>query len=196
MKLIIGLGNPGDKYEFTRHNLGFFVVDHFIKNISKVSDNPWNNVKKPKTLFYKTKNYIVGKPQTYMNLSGLSVSYLLTYYKISPRDLWVVHDDIDIPLGKLKIRRGGGPGGHHGIESIIKEIKTPDFVRFRVGIGKVEKKRDATEKNMHRREVERFVLSPFTTHEEGDLRKIIKKTSQAIEFTLKKGIVSGMNIYN
>ncbi|MBI2029905.1 aminoacyl-tRNA hydrolase [Candidatus Gottesmanbacteria bacterium] len=196
MKLIIGLGNPGSKYEFTRHNIGFSVVDHFVKNISKVNDGPWDTVKKPKTLFYKSAYFLVAKPQTYMNLSGLSISYLLSFYKINPRDLWVIHDDLDIPLGKLKIRRGGGSSGHHGIESIIKEIKFIDFIKFRVGIGKVEKKPEASEKNLHRREVERYVLSPFTTHEEGNLRKIIKKTSQAIEYSISKGIVLGMNKYN
>ena len=145
---------------------------------------------------FKTNDFIIAKPQTYMNLSGLSVAYLLHFYKLSYRNLWVVHDDLDLPLGKLKIRRGGGTAGHHGIESIVKEINTLEFIRFRIGIGKVEKKKEVTEKNLHRREVERFVLSPFTTHEEGDLRKTIKKTAHAIEDSLKVGIVKGMNKYN
>lgn len=196
MKLIVGLGNPGNKYEFTRHNIGFMIVDHFVKEEFKVSQDPWKSVKKPATLFCKSGDNIIAKPQTYMNLAGLSVSYLLSFYKIDPRDLWVIQDDLDIPLGKLKIRRGGGSGGHHGIESILSEIKTPNFIRFRVGVGKVEKNREAFEKNMHRREVERYVLSPFTTHEEGVLRKIIKKAYSSIEFSLRKGIIAGMNKYN
>lgn len=197
MKLIVGLGNPGRKYEFTRHNLGFMVVESFVKELTAVNKHKvWEPVAKPKLLFCKLDHIIVVKPQTYMNLSGLAISHIANFYKIAPRDIWVVHDDIDLPLGKLRIRRGGASGGHNGIESMINSLKDDKFLRFRIGVGRGKMANQLPEKNLHRREVERFVLSPFLTSEEGVLRKIIKKTVEAVEVCLEKGVEKGMNRFN
>ncbi len=196
MNLIVGLGNPGEKFTNTRHNIGFMIVDDFVKELTSLTkDNLWQKVERPKLTFIKTKDLLILKPLTYMNLSGLSLSYIANFYKIKIKDIWVVYDDIDLPLGKLRIRRGGGSAGHHGIESIIKELGNDDFVRFRVGVGRRRLGKEP-ERNIHRREVERYVLSPFTTHQAGDLRKIIKKTTKAIETCLKEGIMKGMNQFN
>lgn len=197
MKLIVGLGNPGKKFEFTRHNIGFIVVDSLVKNLTPINKHKvWEKVEKPRILFAKLDNLICVKPQTYMNLSGLAVSHITNFYKIKPRDIWVIHDDIDLPLGKLRIRRGGASAGHNGIESMIGSLKDDDFVRFRIGVGRGKMANRLPEKNLHRREVERFVLSPFLTSEEGMLRKMIKKTVEAVETCLEKGIEKGMNRFN
>lgn len=196
MKLIIGLGNPGKKFAFSRHNIGFMVVDDLVKGLTPLSNKSvWEFVAKPKIQFCKLKEMIIMKPQTYMNLSGLAVSYLANFYKVDLRDIWVVHDDIDLPLGKLRIRRGGASAGHNGIESIIKELGGDSFVRFRIGVGR-HKKAEQGERNLHRREVEKYVLSPFSRSEEGALRKMVKKTVEAIKASLDKGIEKGMNRFN
>lgn len=197
MKLIVGLGNPGKKFEFTRHNIGFMVVDSLVKELTPVNKHKvWESIEKPKLFFCKLDHIICLKPFTYMNLSGLAVSHIANFYKIQPRNIWVIHDDIDLPLEKLRIRRGGASAGHHGIESIMTYIKEENFLRFRVGIGKGKEFKGYAEKNLHRREVERFVLSPFLRNEEGELRKMIKKTVEAVKVCLEKGIEKGMNRFN
>lgn len=196
MKLIIGLGNPGKKFQHTRHNIGFMVVDSLVKELTPITKHTvWEEIKKPSLLFCKLDKLIILKPQTYMNLSGLAISYLANFYKIAVSDIWVIHDDIDLPVGKLRIRRGGASAGHNGIESMIKDLKKDNFVRFRIGVGK-HKKVEQGERNLHRREVEKYVLSPFTTTEAGTLRKMIKKTVEALETCLKDGIEKGMNRFN
>ncbi|MCL5970494.1 MAG: aminoacyl-tRNA hydrolase [Patescibacteria group bacterium] len=196
MKLIVGLGNPGKKFQNTRHNLGFMIIDDLVKELTPMTGKTvWDQIAKPKIQFCKLKEIIIMKPQTYMNLSGLAVSYLKNFYKIETRDIWIIHDDIDLPLGKLRIRRGGASAGHNGIESIMKELGETDFVRFRIGIGK-HRKADQGERNLHRREVEKYVLSPFGRTEAGTLRKMIKKTNEAIKICLKDGLEKGMNRFN
>lgn len=200
MKLIVGLGNPGGKFEYTRHNIGYMVVEKFVKN--KLSLFPslkaWKKEEKFSSDICKLDaDTLLAKPYTYMNLSGLAVVRLLNYYKINSSELWVVHDDIDLPLGKIRIRRGGASAGHHGIESIIKELGESNFVRFRMGIGRgkldVVK---STDVNMHRRGIEKFVLSKFGRSEGGDMKNLIKKGSEALEITLKEGIEKAMNRFN
>ncbi len=195
MKLIVGLGNPGEKFRYTRHNLGFLVIDQLVKELTPIDLKPlWQEVDKPKLVFCQLNKLILLKPQTYMNLSGLAVSYLKEKYQIENRNLWVVHDDLDLPLGKLKIRRGGASAGHHGIESIMQSLKTANFVRFRLGISKNFK--DLSSQNLHRRWVKQFVLSPFSRQEESQLRKMIKKAVAAIKVGLTAGLTKAMNQFN
>jgi len=125
MKLIVGLGNPGGKYSSTRHNIGFMVVDQLVKDklSLEASLKAWK--KEDKFLGFVCKldtDVLILKPETYMNVSGKSVAALANFYKIPTRDIYVVHDDIDLPLGKIRIRRGGASAGHHGIDSIIREL--------------------------------------------------------------------------
>ncbi len=196
MNLIAGLGNPGEKYASTRHNIGFMVVDHVLKDLVAV-DKTWELNKSINALFFKNGDLLFAKPQTFMNASGKAIKKLIDLYKIPITQLWVIYDDIDLPLGKIRIRSGGGSAGHHGIESIIKEIGADNFIRFRLGVGKGKlEEKGGSNHNLHRHAVEKYVVSPFTTHEEGDVRKLIKHASKAVETALHKGIDVAMNEYN
>ena len=166
MIIIVGLGNPGKRYKDTWHNIGFQVVDEFAKEnnfpefkLSKkfnalVSENIING-----------KKIILAKPQTFMNNSGKPVKTLFSFYK--PKELIIVHDDIDLPLGKIRISKNRGSAGHKGVESIIKEIGTKDFTRFRIGVSsKTEKPKN----------VEKYVLQKFDKEEEKIIKQVIKET--------------------
>jgi len=155
MIVIVGLGNPGKKYEKTRHNVGFRVIDELAR--------------------IKERGFIIAKPQTFMNNSGKAVKALVNFYKIKPDNLWVVHDDIDLPIGELKIAKGRGSAGHKGVQSIINELKTKDFNRIRVGIcPKTDKPKT----------IDKFVLQNFTKEEE----KILKETIKQIIIEINKFI--------
>lgn len=199
MKLIVGLGNPGDKFEYTRHNIGFMVVEKLVKERLSLlpSLKAWKGEEKFSALVCKLDNCLVVKPQTYMNYSGSAVSSLVNFYKIEPENVWVIHDDIDLPLGKIRIRKGGASAGHHGIDSIIKNIRTSDFIRFRLGIGqgKLDIKK-SSDQNLHRRKIEKYVVSLFRTDEGSEVKHIIKKTVEALEIALEKGIEVAMNRFN
>jgi len=152
MILIAGLGNPGKEYEKTRHNIGFRVIDELAKN--------------------KLNDAVLLKPQTFMNNSGEAVSESVNFYKIKPTDLWVVHDDIDLPLGEFKISQNRGSAGHKGVESIIKKLGTKDFSRVRIGICP-QKGKPKT--------VEKFVLQNFTKTEEKTIKEVVERAIQTIQ---------------
>lgn len=170
MKLIVGLGNPGDKYKGVRHNLGFMVMDEFIK---KIDGGEWQVDNKFKAEVIKTPDLILAKPYTYMNNSGMAVALLVNYYKISPEDVIVYHDDLDILLGKIKVRTGGAAAGHRGVESIIKALRTDQFTRVRLGIGN-DKSHSGEHKRVHF-EAEKFVLEPFMPKERSKVKSAIKQ---------------------
>ncbi len=167
MILIVGLGNPGPKYEHTRHNIGFRVVDEIAPLILK--------------------GVVLAKPKTFMNLSGKMVGSFLKSYKLKPNNLIIIHDDIDLPLGKVKIVKNRGAGGHKGVESIIKELGTKNFIRFRIGI---------QPKFGKPKSPERFVLQNFNKDEEKILKEVIEKIIEAIEFFLKNGLEKAMSKFN
>lgn len=199
MKLIAGLGNPGEKYQYTRHNIGFMVVEKLVKDLFPVgkSEKAWKKDDKFHSEICLSDGIIIAKPVTFMNGSGLAVSSLVNFYKIEVNDIWIIHDDIDLPIGKIRIRAGGGSAGHNGIESIIKTLGKPEFVRFRLGIGRGKLNLQHTgDFNLHRREIEKFVLSPFRENEGGDIKKLIKNTVLAINLALKDGIEKSMNRFN
>lgn len=196
MKLIIGLGNPGEKYQNTRHNLGFMVAERFLKDFEPVMQTVWTNEPKFKSEIAKIEwqpksgsleKIILAKPKTYMNDSGVAVQLLTSYFSLLTSNVWVIHDDIDIPLGMMKIRLGGSAGGHKGVESIIQALGTDQFWRFRLGIG---------EQNEKLRNVDKFVLGTFEEGEKGKERELIKKGSKAIQLALEKGLESAMNKFN
>lgn len=196
MKLIVGLGNPGGQYESTRHNIGFMVVDKLARELTTTAVT-WKEDSERKALVARAGDVILAKPLTYMNNSGLAVGALIRYYKLSPEDLWVVHDDIDLPLGKIRIREHGGTGGHHGIETIVAALKTDKFVRFRLGIGRGKEQSAATrDKNLHHRSVIQFVLSRFTRHEAGNLKHLVKHGTEAVRTALLEGIDKAANRFN
>lgn len=190
MILIVGLGNPGRKFQKTRHNIGFRVISQFLKK---------NNF--PKFRFFKKNGALVSKgslnkkrvvlaqPQTFMNNSGKSVELLTRTYSLDHKNLIVIHDDIDLVLGEIKISKGKGAAGHKGVQSIINELETKDFVRFRLGIK--PKFYILTPKSLNK-----FVLRKFTKKEERVVKKVIKKTVEAIELTLKENVEKAMGEFN
>jgi len=190
MKLIVGLGNPGEKYEKTRHNLGFMVVDVLARKMLPLEKTKWKFDKKSNSLFLiLNSKFILVKPQTFMNASGFAVKSLITNYSITNYStLWVVHDDVDLPLGKIKIRIGGAAAGHHGVESIIQELGTDQFVRFRLGIGHPGRGADA--------QVERYVLREFDINETSEVKQMTKKCVKAIQVALVSGLERAMNQFN
>ena len=190
MKLIIGLGNPGQAYRHNRHNIGFMCLGHLARKHgikldkkqcqARTGTGNINNIK-----------VLLARPQTYMNLSGQSVSQLVRKFEARPDDLLVIHDDLDLPPGKIRIRQNSGSGGHKGINSIINCLDSQDFIRIRVGIGHPEAAEPAKET-----EVISYVLSSFTPEERRIINNVIPKVSEAIIYLLTEGIVATMNRYN
>lgn len=207
MKLIVGLGNPGEKYEQTRHNLGFMVLERFLKDFEPVQKTVWENQEKFKSdivrldwqpRYSRMEKVILAKPKTYMNNSGLAVKLVTSYWRLEPSDIWIVHDDIDLPLGSMKIRFGGAAAGHHGVESIIAQLKTDKFWRFRMGTGTEYKKLNIKYKKyrLKIKNTEDFVLGEFTGREWGKTRELIKRGSKALQTGLEEGLEKAMNKFN
>jgi PTH1 family peptidyl-tRNA hydrolase len=200
MKLIVGLGNPGHGHEKTRHNLGFRAIDAFFKDYATPRDSFKEEKKfqaeiaeivwQPKKA--KEEKVVLAKPLTYMNNSGLCVNSITSFYKIKPEDVWVIHDEVDLPLGAMKIRFGGSSAGHKGVESILENLKTDKFWRFRLGIGGQKGK----VLGKHLRPIDDFVLSEFGEGERGKAREIIKRGAKALEDALEEGLEKAMNRFN
>jgi PTH1 family peptidyl-tRNA hydrolase len=191
MIIIVGLGNPGKKFEKTRHNLGFLIIENLKLKIKNFSD--WKYEKKFKAEISRgkigNKKIILAKPQTFMNNSGKSVKPLTRSYNLEPKNLIVVHDDIDLPLGKIRISIGRSAAGHKGVQSIIDELGTKNFVRFRIGI-------KPTTYDLRLTTIENFVLQKFNKEEEKILKGVIERTCQAIETLIKEGIEKAMQKFN
>jgi len=182
VKLIVGLGNPGIKYEATRHNIGFIVVDHVAMMLKcEFSMTKWDAVIS-KLVAHETP-IILAKPQTYMNLSGSAVKKIIDFYQIECNDMLVIHDDADLEFGKIKLKVAGGSAGHNGIQSIMDHTG-PDFSRLRIGIGREGDN------------LADFVLSRFSGDELGDLEKIIDDGVNATMSFIKHGPTLAMNAIN
>lgn len=203
MKIIIGLGNPGDKYESTRHNLGFVVIDHFLKSFEPVRKENWQDSPKFKSevaqIEWQPKagilqKVLLAKPKTYMNLSGMAVQLLSSFYKVQPSDIWIVHDDFDLPIGAMKIRFGGASAGHHGVQSIIDFLGTDKFWRFRLGTGESHTKGKIAKHKI--RAADDFVLHSFGRGESGKIRELIKRAVKAIETGLEEDLLKSQNRFN
>jgi len=196
--LVIGLGNPGEKYENTRHNLGFLVVDRVLKDLGN-SNVAWEKSSKLKsniaTFTLHDEKILLAKPQTYMNNSGMAARLLMDFYKLESDDVWIVYDELDLPLGSIKIRFGGAAAGHHGVESIMEAIDTDKFWRFRLGIGESHDKEHAVGRQNFR-DAKEFVLDTFRSGEAGKARELIKHASDAIQMAVEKGIEKAMNRFN
>jgi len=184
IKLIVGLGNPGTRYARSRHNVGFMVVEEFARaHAIEFKRKKFNTALAEGTL--DGTRVLIAKPQTFMNLSGEAVSKLYKFYKIAPQDLLVVYDDLDLPLGKLRLRGSGSAGGHHGMESIIARIGTSEFPRLRVGIGRPNPESDVD-----------HVLGNFEGQEMKEVKEIILRAAEVIDAWLKDGIERTMNEFN
>jgi peptidyl-tRNA hydrolase, PTH1 family len=183
-RLIVGLGNPGAKYDRTRHNIGFDLIDQLAKRWQiPVSDQKrfqgmvgegWVNRQK----------IVLLKPQTFMNLSGQSVRSVLDWYKLQPTEVLVLYDDLDLPLGKLRIRLAGSAGGHNGMKSIISHLGTPTFPRLRMGIGKSQD------------ETISHVLGKFSVAEAAIVTDILQLSADAVDLSLGSGVEKAMSKYN
>jgi PTH1 family peptidyl-tRNA hydrolase len=191
LKLIVGLGNPGFLYARNRHNVGFMCVSHLARQQKIRFDRKQGHARTGigNIAGYKA---VLARPQTYMNASGESVSALMKKLNVKPADLIVIHDDLDLPPGKIRLRLGGGSGGHRGIDSIIARIGTPDFYRVRVGIGRP----DTAENPAKEEVVIAYVLNDFTPEERKIIDETIPRVSQAVFYLLKEGLTAAMNRYN
>ncbi len=174
MHLIVGLGNIGEKYQLTRHNVGFLVIDEMTKNLTSSNINKSNF----KADIQKSGYNLFVKPNTYMNHSGEAVGAIKEYFKINMEEIIVIHDDLDLPFGTVKFKVGGGHGGHNGLKSIDSHVGK-DYIRVRIGIGKPANKED----------VANYVLSNFSKEELNKLQGIISHTIKAIEALKSDDIV-------
>ena len=188
MKLVVGLGNPGSEYRDTRHNVGFTVVDALVERW-RVQDQ-WRE--KFAALHLKTTvaggdgQVIVAKPITFMNLSGQAVAALAAFYKIDPPDIFIVTDDVALPVGRLRARRDGGAGGHNGLKSIIQSLATQAFPRMRVGVGRGDDRRDLAD----------HVLGRFAADERDTVSAAVLRAADASEMFISGGIERVMNTFN
>ena len=192
MKLIVGLGNPGLRYAKNRHNIGFLCINRFAKMQGIRFDSKQGQARIG-TAEVKDEKIVLAKPQTYMNSSGESVSRLMRKFNIQLSDLIVIHDDLDLPLGKIRIRQGGSSGGHKGIESIINELGSQNFIRLRIGIGRPIAPPDA---EISEDDIVNYVLSDFNPEEKQVITKVIPKVSEAILCLLSEELTTAMNKYN
>jgi len=185
VKLIVGLGNPGSRYQFSKHNMGFLVLDKLAQqqNISLRQE-------KFDARFGKGKigkaAVLLAKPQTFMNLSGVAVRKLTDYFKTNLEDLIVIHDDIDLPFKTIRLKIDGGDGGHKGLRSIIDHLGGSEFIRVRLGIGKPS----------HRTMVEEYVLGCFSEEEMEILPDITGRACDAVVEVISSGIQTAMNTFN
>lgn len=185
MRLIVGLGNPGKEYLFSRHNLGFMVVDRLAGDLDiRVTRNQFDALIGDGTI--SGNRIMLAKPQTYMNLSGNSVCGLLRFYKLQIEDLIVIHDDLDLPFDTVRIKKGGGHGGNKGVMSIMSQLGSPDFIRVRIGIGKPPRK-EMTEDH---------VLGRFFPEEMQKLPDVLVRAADAVEAIIKSGLAAAMNQFN
>ena len=185
MYLIFGLGNPGSRYQFTRHNIGFMVLEKIAAQLEvelkqKSFDALWNRGK------VAGLNVLLAMPQTYMNLSGNAVRKLLAYFKADINNLIVIHDDLDLPFGTVRLKTGGGNAGHKGLKSIISCLGTADFIRVRLGIGKPSDKS----------RIEDYVLQKFDAGETDLLQQIIQLAADAATEIVLSGMQTAMAKYH
>jgi len=184
LKLIVGLGNPGTRYARSRHNIGFMIVERFAHARGLRFARKRFNAEIAEGGIAGAR-VMIAKPQTFMNSSGEAIGKLFAFYKIAPSDLLVVYDDLDLPLGKMRLRPKGSAGGHHGMESIIARVGTSDFPRLRVGIGRPNPDDDID-----------HVLGAFAHDERAAMNETFARAVEAIEAWVRDGIDAAMNKYN
>jgi len=184
-RLIVGLGNPEAEYADTRHNLGFACVRELARRLGvKVERKRWQSL-----VGHSETNHVwLVMPQTYMNLSGQAVAKALKDIRVPSQNVWVVYDELDLPLCRMRIRRGGSGAGHNGVLSLISSLGTPDFVRFRVGIGKPPRKGSQPGRQ--------HVLGRFTKAESTRLPTVIDGVANALELALGAGVERAMDVFN
>jgi peptidyl-tRNA hydrolase, PTH1 family len=181
IRLVAGLGNPGPEYAATRHNIGFMVVDQFAAQFGST----WERSTKWDALSAKCGSVLVVKPKSFMNRSGYPLLAIAQFYKIEPGEILVVLDDLALPLGRLRLRIRGGPGGHNGFESIIMQFGTEEIPRLRIGIGEAPPEGSVD-----------YVLSRFFEEEKPIVRSTIDRAVEAVKCAIDNGPISAMNTFN
>jgi PTH1 family peptidyl-tRNA hydrolase len=182
--LLVGLGNPGRKYEETRHNVGFMAVDRFADRYRIGLTQQKFHGRYGSGLVGQTSLALL-EPETYMNVSGKAVAAATQFFRLDPDDIIVVHDDIDLDLGKVKVKRGGGHGGHNGLRDIIARLGSRDFIRIRIGVGRPE-----------HGDVTNWVLSRFRDDQRTELEHALDLAADAVEVLLKDGLEAAQNEIN
>jgi PTH1 family peptidyl-tRNA hydrolase len=186
VKLIVGLGNPGIEYQFTPHNLGFLAIDRIANDLGIEVRNRQCRALTARAVIGGTP-VVLAKPETYMNLSGLSVSELVAEHQVDVKsDLIVIYDELDFPLGTIRIRQRGGSAGHNGIESILGALGTDEFLRIRLGIAPAHDVSDGA----------KFVLAPFRKAQDAIVDEMLDAAAQAVGVILKEGPAAAMNRFN
>lgn len=185
MKIVVGLGNPGKKYERTRHNAGYLALDEFARSMRADIAQEKYHAHVGRTSL-NAQDVILVKPDTYMNESGRSVSAVLRDTYSTASDLIVVHDELDLVLGSVRVKIGGGHGGHNGLRSIIEHLGSADFIRVRIGIGRPVPGMTSAD----------YVLSSFLAEERKELAGIILKSAEAIGTIIRQGPTQAMNLFN
>ena len=181
IRLVAGLGNPGAEFAYTRHNIGFMVVDLVVHRAGLT----WEKSSKWNAATAKLGNALLVKPATYMNRSGHPLRAITQFFKISPAEMLIVLDDFSLPLGRLRIRQSGGTGGHNGLESVIVQFGTEEVARLRVGIGPAPAEGASD-----------YVLSVFFEEQRPLVRSAIERATGAVKCAIDKGVVSAMNTFN
>jgi peptidyl-tRNA hydrolase, PTH1 family len=183
-KIIVGLGNPGNQYARNRHNIGFMVLDA----LSREAESYWsfNMLSRTCRMNIEGAQVLLAEPLTYMNNSGKAVHALLSGYQRSPEDLLMIYDDLNLPLGRIRIREKGSAGGHHGLESILAAFNTEEILRMRIGIGEEQMPIDKTG----------FVLSDFPPGKQAELDEMIRTAGSAVKSILRDGVSKTMAIFN
>lgn len=184
MKILVGLGNPGVHYHWTRHNIGFQVVDR-LAEIHHISISHTRFQAQHGRGLIGTQKVMLVKPLTFMNLSGLAINRIVDFYKADLKDLLVIHDDLDLPFGTLRIKRRGGDGGHQGIRSIIESMGDNAFLRLKVGIGKPSGETDAAD----------YVLGSFDGAERSQMEDLLSRAAACVDLMISQGIEAAMNRY-
>jgi peptidyl-tRNA hydrolase, PTH1 family len=191
MKLIVGLGNPDKEYASTRHNIGWMAADALTQELDFPAMKKEDKFKALTCVgTYNGEKIMIAKPVTYMNLSGESVEKIVQFYKIDLQDLFVIYDDLDLPLGQLRIRKEGSPGTHNGMKSLVQHLGSNIFPRFRIGI------ESRGETSPAQQDTSSFVLSPFWKEELETAKQSIQKTIQALKTALSEGLDTAMNRFN
>jgi peptidyl-tRNA hydrolase, PTH1 family len=186
-ELIVGLGNPEPKYDHTRHNIGFDAVDEIAKSwgLSWKENKRFQGIISEGTSPYGNKIRLL-KPLTYMNLSGQAVRAVTDWYKVIPQSVLVIYDEMDLPVGRLRIRLSGSAGGHNGMKSIITHLGSQNFPRLRIGIGK----------STGNKQTISHVLGKFAPEENSVIKEVLQLSTNAIECSLKEGVEKAMSLYN
>ncbi|KGI69626.1 aminoacyl-tRNA hydrolase [Mycolicibacterium rufum] len=183
-QLVVGLGNPGPQYALTRHNLGFLVVDVLADRIGETFKVHKKSGAEVATGRLAGRPVVLAKPRVYMNESGRQVGPLAKFYSVAPRDVIIVHDELDIDFGRIRLKYGGGVAGHNGLRSVSSALSSNDFHRVRVGIGKPPGRQSGAS----------FVLEPFNSRERTEVATICEQAADAVELLIAEGLEPAQNV--